>query len=61
MLEQQETAFYDAILKDIRRGNMRDEKQCDETLEIIEVEYRLDRISDEQVRYATRLLLSKSE
>lgn len=40
---------------------MRDEKQCDETLEIIEVEYRLDRISDEQVRYATRLLLSKSE
>ena len=57
--ECREVEMYEAILKDIRNGDMMDEKDCDEILEIIEVEYRLGRISDEMVRYLTKVLCSQ--
>jgi hypothetical protein len=54
------TGLWNSALKDIRSGNMNDEKQCDEMLEIIEICYRNQRFTEEQVRYATRLILSQN-
>lgn len=52
--------FWTAVLRDIRRGDMNDEKQCDEQLEVIEICFREGRFTEEQVRYATRLILDQN-
>lgn len=61
MDEVREIQMYEAILKDIRRCNPNNQKDEEEILEIVEVEYRLGRISDQQVRYLTRLLIKNGQ
>lgn len=60
LLELQEIGMYEALLKDARTINVNDEKNVDELLEAIETEYRIGTISDEMVRYITRIICSRS-
>jgi hypothetical protein len=58
--EADDAVLFTGDLKAIRAGNMNNEKECDEHLEIIEHRYRRGQYSDEQVRYATKLILEQT-